>query len=123
MKFFRTSRFAVVPAIALAGLLAFSIPADAQQAPVDPAEITNAQLEAFAAAALRVEEIGADWEPRIAEAENEDEALQMREQAQAEMVEVVEEEGLSVEEYNTIYQVAQSDAEVRETIQELMGDG
>jgi len=85
-----------------------------------PEEITDQQLESFAAAALAVNEVGREWARRIQATEDESEVEQMQVQAQEEMAAAVEEEGLTVEEYNAIYAAAESDEEINAEIQSLL---
>jgi hypothetical protein len=109
----------LLAALAAAFLFLSSIlaqPAAAQQAA--PGAYSEQDLEAFAAAALKVEELNEKWIPQIAEAKTADENAAMRERAMEEMREAVKEEGLTVEEYNGIYDAAQRDPEVMKTIEE-----
>lgn len=87
-----------------------------QQQPA-PVEYSDEQLASFAAAAERVQELNSKWVPQIAEAQNESESAQMREQALQEMEQAVRDEGLTVEEYNGIYDAAQRDPSVMQQIE------
>ncbi len=106
--------------VALAGALLFlsSIlvqPVAAQQAA--PSDYSEQDLEAFAAAALKVEQLNEKWIPQIAEASTADENAAMRQRAMEEMRDAVREEGLTIQEYNGIYDTAQRNPEVMEVIE------
>ena len=66
----------------------------------EPAKPTDKQLESFAAATVRI--------------------VQIQEAAQKQMKEVVEQEGLTIEEYNRIGQVAQTDPKIEQALQQLI---
>lgn len=85
-----------------------------------PAQYTQEQLESFTAAALKVDEIGQRWLPEIQSAGSEEEAQQLREQANQEMVQAVQAEGLTTEEYNQIYVSAQSDPALSQRIAQII---
>ena len=106
--------------VALAATLMFFLsvlayPAAAQQAPDG---YSDQELQAFAAAALKVEQLNEKWIPQIAEAENADEDAALRQEAMQEMRAAVQEEGLSVQDYNTIYDAAQRDPQVMQVIED-----
>lgn len=90
----------------------------AQSAP--RAAITDQHIQAYAEAALEVQEISAKWQPRIAEAQQPDQAQSLQKEAQQEMVEAVQDKGLTVQQYNDIYRVAQADPQVRDKITRQM---
>ena len=70
----------------------------------------DTKLEAFVTAAIQVDRLIETWSLRIQTAKSEEEALQFRQQANQEMIEVVEStDGISVEEYQAINLAARSD--------------
>ena len=79
-------------------------------------------LRSFAVALAEVQEIAADWRPQI-EAAAPEQAEELRQQANAEMVEAVERNALSVEAYNDIWQAAEADTELRARIEAMMAEG
>ena len=83
-------------------------------------EIGDQQLRAFAAAALEVQEIGREWQEAAQAAGSEAEVETLRDQAQNQMVEAVEGEGLSVDDYNAIVVAAETDPELAARIQTLI---
>ena len=113
--------FALALAAAMAVALGITQPAAAQdtvpQQQTAPANYSDEQLESFAAAAQRVQELNGKWVPQIAEAQSESEGAQMRQQALQAMEQAVRDEGLTVQEYNGIYDAAQRDPEVMQKIE------
>ena len=106
----------VLTAAALALALAASGSAWAQA----QTEFSDQQLESFVVAALAVDELIREWNPRIQAAENEEQAAQLREEANAELLETIAEtDGMTVEEYQEIGQAAQADAELAARINEI----
>lgn len=108
---------------------AFTPAAVAQQAPPQPsaeapasaaAQPSEEELRTFASAALEVREIGAEWQPKITEAESEEHAAEIQTQARDEMVEAVEQKGLSVDRYNEITQAVRSNPELAEKVTAYM---
>lgn len=82
--------------------------------------IPDNKLESFVVAAIEVQDLIQQWSPRIENAESEDEAAQMREQANAELAGAIDEtEGISVEEYQAIGQQARQDPQLNARIQEI----
>lgn len=118
----RAGTFAVTLATAFAlSTAASALAQDAvpQQQPA-PTQYSDEQLASFAAAAERVQALNSKWIPQIAEAQNESEGAQLREQALQEMEQAVRDEGLTVEEYNGIYDAAQRDPAVMQQIESHM---
>ena len=123
----RSALGAFVLALCL-GVLALG-PAQAQteqQPPQQPqqemqqTEFTEDQLESFVDAAVTVNDLIESWRPRITAAESEEQAAQLREQANEELAEAIEQtEGMSLEEYQQIGQAAQADPELSERINEI----
>jgi hypothetical protein len=113
----------VLTAAALALALAASGSAWAQA----QTEFSDQQLESFVVAALAVDELIREWNPRIQAAENEEQAAQLREEANAALLETISEtDGITIEQYQEIGQAAQGDPElagrINEIYQEKAGD-
>lgn len=106
----------VLTAAALALALAASGSAWAQA----QTEFSDQQLESFVVAALAVDELIREWNPRIQAAENDEQAAQLREEANAALLETITEtDGITVEEYQEIGRAAQSDPELAARINEI----
>jgi hypothetical protein len=101
---------------ALAFALAASGPAWAQAQP----EFSDQQLESFVVAALAVDKVIREWNPRIQAAEDEANAAQLREQANAQLIEVITRtDGMTVEQYQQIGHAAQADPGLAQRINEI----
>jgi hypothetical protein len=110
-------------AAALALGLAASGPAWAQA----QTEFSDQQLESFVVAAVAVDGLIREWNPRIQAAENEEQAAQLREEANAALLETISEtDGITIEQYQEIGQAARADPElaarINEIYQEKAGD-
>ncbi|MGX5915671.1 DUF4168 domain-containing protein [Aliidiomarina sp. Khilg15.8] len=81
--------------------------------------VTDEQLEQFAAALDDIESINDDFVAQLEQAETQEEAQELQIAAQSEMVEAVEDSGLTVEEYNAIAYRMQNDPEIQEKIEDL----
>ena len=114
-----------VSAAALAALWAFAAPAapalaQVQTTPPGPstapaANIPDHKLDAAAVAIQRVAKLSQDYQEQIAAAPPNDKE-RIAKQANTEMVKAVTDQGLSVDEYNTIVDTAQKDPKVHEKI-------
>ncbi|RUO33609.1 DUF4168 domain-containing protein [Aliidiomarina soli] len=81
--------------------------------------VSDEQLEQFADALDEIERINDEFVAELEQAENQEEAQELQIAAQSEMVEAVENSGLSVEEYNAIAYRMQNDPEIQQRIEEL----
>jgi len=85
-----------------------------QSPPSTPApHVSDQKLDAAAAALQRVVSLQKDYRQRIAEAEAPNEKERLVAEANTELTKAVNEQGLSVEEYSSILDVARDDPEVR----------
>ena len=62
------------------------------------------------------------YRDQFQQAENQEEAREIQQSAQEEMIAAVEDAGLTPQEYNMIIQQAQNDEELRGRLEELTGD-
>lgn len=100
--------------LALALIAAAIVPAQAQ------ADYGQAKLDSFVTAAVAVNDLIDKWTPRIQGAESEQQANQLRTQANEEMVAAIEEtDGITVDEYQEILDTARNDQEFSARIQEM----
>jgi hypothetical protein len=84
-------------------------------------DYSDQQLRSFAVAAIDVNRLSGEWRSRIDQASSEDEALRLRQEANAEILAVIEAaEGVSPEEYLQIAQEAQEDEALRARIAEII---
>jgi hypothetical protein len=97
---------------------AMQLAQDEQQQPAQPAiQPDEEQLDSFVVATVRIINIQQQAQQQMAAAEPEQQE-QVRAQAMQEIVAAVENEGLSVDEYNGIVQQVESDPELGQTVQQ-----
>ncbi len=77
---------------------------------------SDTQLEDYAAAAVEVRDLNVKWQKRAQKSADPAEVQKIRQQASAEMVQAIRDEGLSIKEYNEITQAALQNAELSERI-------
>ncbi|WBQ08985.1 DUF4168 domain-containing protein [Hyphomonadaceae bacterium ML37] len=119
-------------ALALALGAAYAAPAAlAQQAPPPPQQgmpaqqqpqiepVTDEEIWNFVRAVDQVSGIVEELRPQLEAANGQEEAQLIQQDAQAQMIEAVEDEGLTPERYNEINMAAQSDPELGERISEI----
>jgi Domain of unknown function (DUF4168) len=83
-------------------------------------EFSDQQLQSFVVAAIAIDGVIREWNPRIQAAENEEQAAQLREEANAELLETISKtEGITIDEYQEIGQAAQNDPELAARINEI----
>ena len=83
-------------------------------------EFSDQQLESFVVAAIAVDEVIREWNPRIQAAQDDAEAAQLREQATAELVEVISQtDGITLEQYQEIGRAARDDPDLAARINEI----
>ena len=87
-------------------------PPPGQQAP----SYSGDQLESYAEAVIKVQEINKSYAPKLEAAETMEQRQRVREEATEEMVEAIRAEGLSVETYNEIFSAAQADLRLMERV-------
>lgn len=121
-------------ALAMAGAMTLGVSTSAQaqtqsepetqvQPEMDQApeiDVSQQDLEAFASAAVAVDSVLQEWQPRLAEAETAEEAATIQEEAADEATRAVESEGLSVEEYQQINQAVQMDPELQQQVVQMI---
>jgi hypothetical protein len=98
---------------ALAFALATSGPVWAQAEP----QFSDQQLESFVTAALAVDKLIREWNPRIQAAEDDAQAAQLREEANGELVEAIARtDGITVEQYQQILLARKADPDLKARI-------
>jgi len=91
-----------------------------QQPPTQQFEPSQDQIQAFASAALQVQQIRSKWQTRMQEADSAEKAQEFQVQAATEMVSAVQERGLTVETYKAIATAARDNPELANRIVKLM---
>lgn len=93
--------------------------AQMQQGQQEAQAISDDMLEKFVVAMDDVREVSDKYAEEFQNAEDADQAQEIQQKAQEEMVSAVSDSGLSPEEYNTIVQRVQQDEALRERLEEL----
>lgn len=88
----------------------------AKQQPV----VTQGDLESFAGAYINVSRISKAYEPRIGNAESAGQAQQLQQEANEKMTQAVKNEGLTVNEYNEIFEAVQQDPSLEQELMALI---
>ncbi|MFC4238214.1 DUF4168 domain-containing protein [Thalassospira xianhensis] len=77
---------------------------------------SDSQLQGYAAVAVEVRDLNDKWQKRAQESTDPAKVQKIRQQASAEMVQAIRDEGLSIKEYNEITQAALQNPELSERI-------
>jgi hypothetical protein len=112
----RMTRRMTLPALALALVVAAPTGAEAQAADTPDQE----ELVQFTEAFLEVTEIRQDMEAQVAQVQSPEEANALQQQANDQMVAVLDEHGLTTERYSEIVNLINQDEEVRNEFEELL---
>lgn len=89
-----------------------------QQAPAQ--SVSDEQLQVFAVALLEVQKVAQEYSPRIQQSQDQGGAQKLQEEAQEKMAEAVQAKGLSVEQYNQMANLVESDPAAREKVVQYM---
>jgi hypothetical protein len=92
------------------------------QSQTQQSAVSDKEIQAFAAAATEVRQLNQKWIPQVQAAAKQgpDAEQKTRQQAMAEMTQVVQKKGLSVDRYSTILDMTQTDPELNRKVQERM---
>lgn len=92
-------------------------PAPQTEAPAGAAQQDDAKLKSFAVAFIEVAKVTQSYQPQIESAGTAEDQSRLRQEAGEKMVEAVNEaDGISLDEYNTIIQAAQTDPDLAQKI-------
>lgn len=91
------------------------------QAPAEqePVEVSDTQLEQFVNVQEEIGRIQEDFSQRLEGVDDPEAAYELQVEANDEMTEAVENSGMSVEEYNEIAMAIQTDADLRDRLNEM----
>lgn len=109
---------------ALLALSAAAAPSMAQQAQAPaaqqaPVNYSDAQLEKFVSASKKVAVISQEYTPKLQSSTDEASRQEVYREADEKMVDVVRNEGMTVEEFNGINQAIQQDPALMERVQNI----
>ncbi|MGM0450685.1 MAG: DUF4168 domain-containing protein [Pseudomonadota bacterium] len=88
----------------------------------EPADFSDEELQQFVDLQDRIGEIREEYVSQIEDAESEDKARELQQEAQSEMVSAIEDAGMSVQEYNAIAVAYNSNPDIQERVDEMAGD-
>jgi ribosomal protein L16 Arg81 hydroxylase len=94
-----------------------------QSQPQQPANIPDQKLDAAAAALQKVVNLQQQYRQKLAGANGQEEQQQIIAEANGELTKAVTDQGLSVEEYTSIMQVAQNDPQIRDKLLQRIDPG
>lgn len=83
-----------------------------------PANIDSETKEKFITAHVEIRDVQQEYSKKLQSVEDKNKAQELQQQAQTEMVEIVEDNGLSVEQYNQIAGAMRNDPELRQEIEQ-----
>ncbi|MGK2741510.1 DUF4168 domain-containing protein [Tepidicaulis sp. LMO-SS28] len=135
----KSARTAKGISFVLAGMLAAApVSAVAQQAPppqqnapaqqgapsqaAPAADFSDEKLESYAEAVVGIQEVNQKWQTEMNAAQSQEEADKIREQSFTEMEKVVQDKGLTVQEYNDITVAAQSNPDLNQEILAMINE-
>lgn len=105
----------VIAAAMLMGAVLGDARAQQQVQPVMP-DLSQGQIESFAGAALDVRQVEQDFNAEMQTAQDAQELERLHQEAQQQAQQAIENNGLSVDEYNAIAQAAHQDPQLYATI-------
>ncbi len=123
----RNLLFVVATSVGLSSLVV--VPSVLAQSPSPPPQsqpqqtnVSDKEIDTFAAAATEVRQLNKQWSPKVQEAakQSPEAAEKTRQQALTEMAQAVERKGMSVDRYQQIFEIAQADREVQRKIVDRM---
>ena len=91
-----------------------------QQQPVMPSELSQGQIENFAGAALDVRQVEQVFTAEMQDVQDAEKMERLQQEAQQQALQAIEDNGLSVDEYNAIAQAAHQDPQLYAMIVEAM---
>lgn len=94
-------------------------PSEQMGDPAGQTEVDDATKEKFVGAYIEIKDIQQEYTQKLEQVDDENQARDLQKQAQAEMVEVVESNGMTVHEYNQVVGAISSDPELRMEIEEM----
>lgn len=111
--------------VMLVGGLMLSAPASAQQQQEqpqaqEPIEVSDDELETFAEAHLEVQEVRTELQASLQQAENAEEAQSAQQEANAEMVEIIQDHDMTTERFSRIVNGINADPELQERFDEVV---
>lgn len=92
------------------------MPQEQQEAP----DVSDEQIEQFVDAYINLSDVREDYTTRVQEAEDQEEAQAIQEEANEAMTAAIEDAGLSMEEYQEVAMAINADSEIRERVTSML---
>ena len=83
-------------------------------------EVSDEQIDAFVEAHVNVNEVREEYTQRLQEAEDQEEAQQLQQEANQAMTDAIEDSGMDIEEYEEVAMAVNADPEVRDDVMERL---
>lgn len=123
MRCFKEMRLSGGTLTAVAAALLLALGSGALQAQQQPGqqqiEVDDQELSSFTEAHIQIEELRSEMQARMEDAEGRQEAQQIQQQTNQQMVQIIEEEDMDAERYSQIASAINGDAELRQRFQQL----
>lgn len=98
------------------------VPGDEGAGASSASSFGDSELQSFASAAVKVHLISDAYSQKMGEAQSPVEKQQLEQRASTEMVQAVENEGLTVDKYQTIAKRLETDQELAERVRQKLAD-
>lgn len=85
-------------------------------------DFSDEELKQFVDLQDKIGDVREEYVSRIEEADSEDKARELQQEAQTEMVNAIEDAGMSVQDYNAIAVAYNSNPEIQERVDEMAGE-
>ncbi|MFO7801991.1 MAG: DUF4168 domain-containing protein [Desulfovermiculus sp.] len=85
-------------------------------------DFSSSEIESFISARKEIDDLRKDFQPKFQEAEDVDKAQNLREEFQKKAIQILDEQGLDVQTYNSIVKGMDSNKDLRQKVQERMDD-
>lgn len=102
-----------VPAAYAQGWNDSAEPAPGQVRPMNPADVSDGDLDKFANVNVKAHEIQQKYEPQVDSAKTMDDIERIQAQMQGELIDVIHAEDISVDEYQQVATAVQQDPQLR----------
>jgi len=119
-RFFPTYAAALVLSAGLASGAAMAQNVAPPQAPTPITSPTDAQLDKYAGAVRKVAKVADEYRPKLEAAQDQASREAILTEADAKMVELVQADGMTVEEYNGISMAVRQDPQLRQRVMDKM---
>jgi|GEM_PF-932752 len=116
----RVGLLAAILSLVVPGALVRGTAHATQHEGTEPGQVvSDNELKSFAQAYKKITGIRLDYESRLSKVQDQKKAQELQQQAQTEMIRVVQDEGLTADKYNQIFAAVQQDQELRKKFNDV----